>query len=76
MEIKQKLRWRCRRGMKELDVLLEQFLRDRFDALTPAQLTQFSHLLETEDNQLWDILNGRCQADVDFEQLIDIIRKR
>jgi antitoxin CptB len=50
-----KLRWRCRRGMKEMDLLLEQYL------LKQASLDgieAFQNLLDTEDDQLWRWLAG------------------
>lgn len=54
-----RLRWRCRRGMRELDVLLTRYLDDKY-AQAPLALQQaFCGLLEQEDDQLWDWLLGR-----------------
>ncbi len=54
-----RLRWRCRRGMKELDILLERYLaRDYATATTPEQAA-FQALLELPDPELHAYLMGR-----------------
>jgi antitoxin CptB len=44
-----RLRWRCRRGMRELDVLLARYLDERFCSAPPAEQEAFRRLLETQD---------------------------
>lgn len=53
-----KLRWMCRRGMKELDVLLESFLETNQAQLQAGAWPEFEQLLEKEDDRLWDTLRG------------------
>ena len=48
-----RLRWRCRRGMRELDQLLEAFLDRSWAAAEPLPRERFERLLECEDDQLW-----------------------
>ncbi|MFK8011318.1 MAG: succinate dehydrogenase assembly factor 2 [Marinicellaceae bacterium] len=47
------LQWRCRRGTKELDVVLRRFLDNNYDSLTDDQLRIFDDLLNTQDTILW-----------------------
>ena len=54
-----KLRWRCRRGMKELDELLLRFLEQRYATLSVQQQQCFAELLELQDPQLIAYLTGR-----------------
>lgn len=49
-----KLRWLCRRGMKELDILLERFVIARSEALARGEWPRLETLLQTEDDRLWD----------------------
>ena len=49
-----KLKWLCRRGMKELDILLERFIEQNTDALAQGSWPEFETLLQTEDDLLWD----------------------
>ncbi len=48
-----RLRWRCRRGMKELDVLLSRYVEERYDAAPPAERAAFEALLEDQDPQIY-----------------------
>jgi antitoxin CptB len=50
--------WRCRRGMKELDLLLAAWLDTQFDRASEAQRGQFEALLELPDPQLARYLLG------------------
>ena len=54
-----RIRWRCRRGLLELDLVLEAFLREDLNSLTAAELGEFSRLLDAADNDLWDWVSGR-----------------
>lgn len=55
----QRLQWRCRRGMLELDLMLQGFLDRGYDALSETQRTRFVQLLELPDQQLLDYLMER-----------------
>jgi antitoxin CptB len=48
-----RLRWKCRRGLLELDIVLERYLGRHPD---DGELTQ---ILDLPDNDLWDIVAGR-----------------
>ena len=70
-----RLRWLCRRGMKELDVLLESFLQTNHDALKSGAWENFEGLLEQEDDLLWAWIQRTSKTDSgEFSTLIDTIR--
>jgi antitoxin CptB len=48
-----KLRWQCRRGMQELDILLSRYLEERFCGAPDAEQAAFRLLLETQDTVLY-----------------------
>ncbi len=56
-----RLQWKCRRGLLELDLVLERFLRDKAADLDGASLGLLNELLDYADNDLWDIVNGRSE---------------
>ena len=70
-----KLRWRCRRGMRELDQLLERWL-DRAWRQSPTREREvFLRLLDTEDDKLWRwFLGHEVAADVEVAALVERIR--
>ena len=51
-EIK-RLRWRCRRGMRELDQLMLRYLDKRWPIAEDAERKLFLQLLDCEDDKLW-----------------------
>ncbi len=54
-----RLRWRCRRGMKELDRLLTGYLDRDFLSASAAEQAGFRELLELQDPVLYDYCLGR-----------------
>jgi antitoxin CptB len=54
-----KLRWRCRRGMKELDVLLLRYIDEQFCSASSAHREAFQDLLETPDPLIYAYCLGR-----------------
>lgn len=56
------LRWQCRRGMLELDLLLERFLERYRDRLQGEQLSAFKTLLDFADNDLLDLIRARTEC--------------
>ena len=57
-----KLVWRCRRGMRELDVLLTGYMQRSFDAAEPAEQAAFETLLSLPDPEILDLLTGRVTS--------------
>ena len=54
-----RIRWRCRRGMLENDLVLSRFLDARGEALTEEDIAKLDALLNMTDNELWDFVCGR-----------------
>jgi antitoxin CptB len=68
-----RLRWRCRRGLLELDIVLEHFVVRHFDELDAARQQQFLTLLELPDNELWDLITGKIPASDELRPLLDLL---
>lgn len=70
-----RLRWHCRRGMRELDVLLERWLDQEAGAATPEELGRFEALLALQDPELVSyLLAGMPHPEPAFRPLIERIR--
>ncbi len=48
-----RLAWRCRRGMLELDIILQRFIANHFNALSMAELKAFDAMLDLPDSDFW-----------------------
>ena len=72
-----RLRWRCRRGMRELDELLSRFLEIHYDSLTYVEKQAFAALLELPDPELHGYLLGRDEtSDPHQSRLLQRLRAR
>ena len=57
------LRWRCRRGMRELDLLLVRYLDRDYPVAPPAERQAFVTLLSCQDPDILALLTGRAMAE-------------
>ena len=55
-----RLRWQCRRGMLELDLMLESFVEKRYEGLSDKTKKAFHQLLKCQDQFLLDYLMGQA----------------
>ena len=58
-----RIRWRCRRGMLENDLVLTRFLDVRGAAIAEDEVAMLDVLLDLPDNELWDLLSGRTEPE-------------
>ena len=56
-----RLKWKCRRGLLELDLVLQRFFDRQAPALSGADLAALDELLDYPDNDLWDVITGRSE---------------
>ena len=77
LDSKAKLKWACRRGMLELDVLFEPFVDEAYDALNDEQKFVFQRLLACEDPELfaWFMGHEHCE-DEELRAMVSIILNR
>lgn len=70
-----RLRWLCRRGMKELDVLLSRYLEGPYATEPASARAAFARLLEHQDPELYALLTGRMVTeDPQIAEVIERIR--
>ena len=66
-----RLRWRCRRGMRELDQLLLRYLDREWESASDEQRAVFLRVLDSEDDKLWRWVMGRERPeDADVHALV------
>lgn len=59
MKERERIRWRCRRGLLELDIVLGRFVETYYGKLDDAQQVAFDELLDMPDTVLWDMITGK-----------------
>ena len=69
----ERLRWRSRRGLLELDIILERFWKNAGGELSDDDAAALERLLQLPDNDLLDLVMGRAQTPDD--RLRDMVHK-
>jgi antitoxin CptB len=69
-----RLAWRCRRGLLELDIVLQRFVAASFKTLTSQELFALDALLELPDNDFWGLLSTENAPSLDLDTL-NVIHK-
>lgn len=64
----ERARWRCRRGLLELDIVLLRFMDKYYTQLNEVELQQFEELLSLSDNELWDLIAEKKKIKNDEDQ--------
>ena len=68
------LRWRCRRGMRELDQLMQRYLKKGWPNADDAERGRFLRLLDCEDDKLWAWFMGlERPEDTGLQAIVDRI---
>lgn len=74
---KARLAWHCRRGMLELDLILQRFLEQGLDKLSADELNAFDSLLSCTDPELYAWLMGQMDPeDNELKAIVTIIRNQ
>jgi antitoxin CptB len=70
-----RLRWRCRRGMLENDLILARYLDARGAAISAEEVLALDRLLDLPDGELWDLIAGRSEpADAELRPVVAQLR--
>lgn len=71
-----RLRWLLRRGMKELDVLMERYYAKRFAQAPTEEKAAFLRLVTlAEDPDIWAWVMGHDVVPAEYESLIEQLRE-
>jgi antitoxin CptB len=70
----ERLKWRSRRGLLELDLVFEKFWKGAGQGLTAAEQETLDGLLQLPDNDLLDMVMGRVDAPEELRGLVEKLR--
>ena len=70
-----RLRWRCRRGLLENDLILARYLDARGSTMSDEDVAALARLLDLADDELWDLIVGRTEpGDPDLLPMVAALR--
>jgi|TARA_B100001094_G_C18123733_1_gene768293 antitoxin CptB len=58
-----RIHWKCRRGMREIDLLLREFSQTKLDQLNQNELVMFEEILNYDDQKLYDFIFKKTSLD-------------
>ena len=58
-----KTKWKCRRGLRELDLLFRRYSEDKLDSLSTEDFEMFNSILDIEDQPLYDFIFKNASLD-------------
>ena len=64
-----RLAWRCRRGLLELDIVLQRFVAQYYEGLSVAELSAFDAMLALPDNDFWALVSSENTQPINLESL-------
>jgi antitoxin CptB len=74
-QLNAKLLWQCHRGMLELDLILQKFIRNHYESLTAKQAETFHEVLSQSDPILLSWLMGHSKPDdAELAEMVSLIR--
>lgn len=72
----ERLRWACRRGMLELDIILNDFLDSQYGVLTEGQQKAFENLLGATDQELFRwLVHHEIPASSNYFEIVDLVKQ-
>lgn len=71
-----RIRWRCRRGMLELDIVLLRFMNSHYAQLDEYERELFEALLTYSDHDLWNMITHKMEApDKVFQPILKLLQE-
>ncbi len=71
----ERLRWRSRRGLLELDLVFDRFWAGRGSRMNEEEAAALEALLQLPDNDLLDLVMGRAEApEAELRGVVDMLR--
>ena len=74
--LREKIKWRARRGLLELDIFFTRFIENELDALSEPELENLLDLLTCDDHELWAMVSGKEECEVpQWQSTVTLLKK-
>jgi antitoxin CptB len=70
----ERVRWRCRRGLLELDIILQRFVDMHYAKLDETEIRQFETLLDLSDNDLWAMIALKEAGNMNSQPVLRLLQ--
>ena len=69
-----KVRWQCRKGIREIDILLSKYMEEIYQDLVDEQQEIFIEFIQQDTYEILDILVNDKSFDTKFTNLVDALK--
>jgi antitoxin CptB len=70
----ERVHWRCRRGLLELDIILQRFVDMHYAKLDETEIRQFETLLDLSDNDLWAMIALKEAGNMNSQPVLRLLQ--
>ena len=68
------VRWKCRKGIREVDILFTKYMEEVYRDLTPEQQKIFIEFIQQDTYEILDILINNKSFDTKFTNIVDALK--
>ena len=69
-----KLKWKCRKGVRELDILLSKYIETSYDLLSSKEKDIFVEFIEKDTYEILDILMDKKNTNNKFLNIVEALK--
>ena len=64
------VKWKCRKGLRELDILLSKYFEEKYPHLTDDDKSVFLEFIELDTYTILDMLTNKATDDVKYKNIL------
>ncbi len=64
------VKWKCRKGLRELDILLSRYFEEKYSDLTDKEKLVFLEFIELDTYEILDMLTNKSSNDVKYKNIL------
>ena len=64
------VKWKCRKGLRELDILLSKYFEEKYSHLTDEDKLVFLEFIELDTYTILDMLTNKTTEDVKYKNIL------
>ena len=64
------VKWKCRKGLRELDILLSKYIEEKYPHLTDEDKLIFLDFIELDTYAILDMLTNKATDDVKYKNIL------
>ena len=68
------VKWKCRKGLRELDILLSRYFEEKYSDLTDKEKLVFLEFIELDTYEILDMLTNKSSNDVKYKNILLVLK--